>query len=119
MLDPLLERLHGLTVEVVADPDPDGRASPWRTYRRALEQTPKRATHRLVIQDDAQPCDYFAEVLSAAIMARPDRLVVLCVCEVPYFAAAAVQDAAWRQQCWADIPTDSWLNVVAVVWPVR
>ena len=66
--------------ELVVDPDPFGTyRSPWRTYRAALERTPARATHRLVIQDDVTLSRDFDVVVRKAVAARPDRLLVFFV----------------------------------------
>lgn len=119
LLPPLLDRLAGLAVEVVHDPRPDEKPATWRTYRRALEETPAGATHRLVIQDDAEPCGSFSILLERAVAAEPDRMLVLCVCGQPGPLALAVRTAAGRHASWAELREPRWIPAVAILWPVE
>lgn len=113
--------LTGLDVEVVTDPEPESRIrSAWRTYRRALEQTPAWSTHRLIIQDDAVPCRSFPEVLQRAVAAKPDSLLVLCVNGIPVLNARAVQRAGAQGHSWVEYVIGQMIiSTVALVWPVR
>jgi len=116
----LLERLDPLPTSVEADPDPESPLpSAWRTYRRALETTPGWATHRLVLQDDAAPCPSFPAVLELAVAARPDRILVLCVCGRPQEMARQLFRASGRGDPWALLTGLRWLPTIAVVWPVE
>lgn len=117
LLPPLLALLAPLDVEVVADPSPDAKPAAWRAYRLALETTPADATHRLVIQDDAEPCSNFDVLLERAIAARPDRLLVLCVCGEPRELARTMRDARERREPWAELRNPRWIPAVANVWP--
>jgi hypothetical protein len=105
--------------EVVYDPDPLAAIrSPWRTYRRLLESTPSWATHRLQIQDDADACPYFAEAVTNAVTAQPDRLLVFYVGGNPNHFATAVTDACARGDAWVDLAFGYWCPAVSVCWPV-
>jgi hypothetical protein len=115
----LLPKLEPLSVDVVSDPEPDGPRATWRTYRRALETTPATASHRVVIQDDVELCREFPTVLARAIAARPDRLLVLCVCGHPMPSKMAVLRAHQNGQPFAELGRDRWIPTIALVWPVE
>lgn len=105
-------------MEVVTDPDPDAARSAWRTYRHALQTTPDWATHRLVIQDDGLPCRHFAEVVDAAVAARPDRMLCLCVCGNAIATTRNLYAASHAGHAWALLNSAQWVPAIAVVWPV-
>ncbi len=117
LIGPLLERL-GEPVDVVADPDPHGSPNPWRTYRHARETTPGHATHRLVVQDDAEPCENFLAAARLAAAARPHRLLVFFVGGAPVTYARRVWDACQLEKTWAVLPNGTWCPAVCVLWPV-
>lgn len=105
---------------LVFDPEPDSFACPWRTYRTALEQTPKRATtHRLVIQDDATVCVSFLETVRSVVEAAPDNLVALFVAGVPATSAREIRKACYEDRTLTVLPRAAWVPVVALVWPVK
>lgn len=57
-------------------PDPGGRdKGTWRSHRACLASLPPDASHLLVVQDDAIPCDGFAAKISDAIGDHPDAIV--------------------------------------------
>lgn len=117
LLPGLIQRLGG-DVEVVTDPEPDATLpSPLRTYRLALELTPGWATHRLVVQDDARPCDQFHERMMEAIAEHPDELVALFVPGIAPHRAKMMR-AMLRQERWAWL-RGGWYPVVALCWPAR
>lgn len=118
LLPELLRLLEPLLVDVVSDPEPDAAPSTWRTYEAALLATPAGATHRLVIQDDAEPCDHLAEAVTAAVAARPDQLLVLCVCGQPVETAREMREAAAEGRPWAELLGQRWVPTIALVWPV-
>lgn len=122
LIAPLVEALRPLEADVVLDPDPEHpRRNPWRTYRRALEETPSWATHRLILQDDAEPCRDFGLAAPRALAGRPDALVVFCVLGAPRPWATRVVAAANSGSPWAVLDVlrvKTWLPVVAVSWPV-
>lgn len=104
---------------VVFDPDPHGALrSPWRTYRECLATTPQEATHRLVLQDDAEVCPGFRDAAEAAIRARSDRLIVFFVAGNPATSARAIMQACNADLPWAELPHAQWIPVVAACWPV-
>lgn len=116
----ITDKLAPLEVEVVSDPLPDEPTpATWRTYRRALDATPAGATHRLVIQDDALPCDDFVAVLELAVAARPDDLLVLCVCGNATLAGRDLCVARARGEAYVELRRISFVPAVAVVWPVE
>jgi hypothetical protein len=106
-----------LPTEIVIDPDPEGPRSSWRTYRQALETTPGWASHRLIIQDDAQPCKRFSELFPGRVAERPDRLLILCVCQEPREGADRVRRAAAIGRRWVTLYGPH-IPTVATVWPI-
>jgi hypothetical protein len=114
LLPALRERLG--TFELVADPEPDGIPSPLRTYREALRRTPEWATHRLVIQDDAWPCEDFARLAEAALAERLDDIVCFFV---PGSAGTRgpVLRASQAGERWARVRTGAWVPTVATSFP--
>lgn len=102
--------------EIVRDPDPDGPPSALRTYRLALARTPRDARHRLVIQDDAWPCEDFRSRAEAAIRERPDDLIAFFVPGTGPQRDAMLAAAA-RAQAWARLPRAQWAPTVALCWP--
>jgi hypothetical protein len=115
LIDRLVERLGG--AEVVTDPDPDGVRSPYRTYVEALRRTPPGATHRLIVQDDAEPADGFRPRMLDAVATHPDRLVALFVPGSPPHRAAVLR-AQKAGQSWVTLPP-TWVPTVALCWPVE
>lgn len=117
IVGPLLDALPGATL--ATDPDPHGIPNPWRTYRHALETTPLRATHRLIVQDDVVPCAGFLPAAEAALAAKPGRLVSFIVCGNPFEHAQAVLSAGRNGLQWAELDNQRWCPVVALCWPVE
>jgi hypothetical protein len=102
--------------EVVTDTDPD-HGSPLRTYLAALARTPPWATHRLVVQDDAEPVDLFPMRAHPLICERPDVLIAFFTPGVaPH--RTKVRRAQIARDRWA-VLTGNWLPTVATCWPVR
>lgn len=118
----LAAKLAPLEVEIVADPIPDDPTpATWRTYRRALDETPAGATHRVVIQDDAVPCAGFAALLERAVAARPTELLVLCVCGNARLLGLDLCAALARGEAFVELRREriTFVPAVAVVWPVE
>lgn len=117
---PALVDAIGGHVEVVSDPAPDDPfPSPWRTYAHALERTPIRATHRVILQDDVFVCRDFARAVEDAVAARPDRLLSLFVAGAPAEHARAVRQACQADHPWCELDYMRWCPAVALVWPIR
>ena len=113
----LLRRLGG--AEVVADPDPDGKPSPLRTYLECLKRTPAGYSHRVVIQDDALPCRDFLSKSYSALRERPDKLVAFFVPGIQAAGARRVREARADGERWAQIGGTAITPVVALAWPVE
>jgi hypothetical protein len=115
----LLHRTQHLGGEIVCDPDPNGARNPWRTYRECLYRTPRDATHRLVLQDDAIVCDHFLEAMQLVLEVRPDNMLALFVPGSHRIAALEMLQACDRDECFFPFPfgSGSWIPVVALVWP--
>jgi hypothetical protein len=107
---------HTLEVEVVADPDPHGDPSPWRTAKLAWALTPPWCTHRLVIQDDAMPCTDFLWAAVEAIRHRPAALVSFFMGWAGTWMASAMRAQA-DTSSWYLHPDRSWLPHVALAMP--
>src|SRR5689334_18496797 len=73
-----LALLHG--GRVVYDPCPAGSPSAWRTARATWgSPTQPGTTHRLVLQDDAQPCADFLARLMTMIELEPKAMIAAYV----------------------------------------
>lgn len=115
LLPALTERIGD--VDVVTDPDPDGIRSPLRTYLECLRLTPADATHRVVIQDDAWPCEGFHVKAVTALEERPDSLVCFFV---PHSAGGGrnrMLRASAKGEQWTLIGGGGWIPTVATSWP--
>lgn len=119
LIPALLARLRGLDVEVVSDPEPDSYRNAWRCYRECLMTTPDDATHRVILQDDTTPCRDFKRALEEAILARPDRVLVLFHGGRPEENMMGLKLAWDRGHAWARLVSRRYVPVVAVVWPAR
>lgn len=117
LLPDLLARLEGIDVEIVEDPEPDARPSPWRCYEECLRRTPDWPSHRLIIQDDAVPCEGFATAAVKALEAQPERPVAFWVGGMPADACAAIRRASNRREAWSDLSPWTWFPCVASAWP--
>jgi hypothetical protein len=115
LLPRLLDRLEG--AELVTDPDPDGPRSPLRCYVECLRRTPPDATQRLVIQDDAWPCENFRERVEVALAERPEQIVAFFVPNIGPAGAKRVREASGRGERWAQIGGKAITPVVATAWP--
>lgn len=106
--------------EVLEDPDPTNpKPSPWRTYRRCLELTPAHATHRLIVQDDAIPCEGFREKAEAAIAEHPDALIAFFVPGSTAGGRNRMIRAARQGERWTALGYGGFIPVVATSWPVE
>lgn len=115
----LLYRSAHINPDVVTDPFPvDPKRNPWRTYRTALELTPPEATHRVVIQDDAELCADFTWAVEGAVKARPDNILCLFVPTTLTQGARKLRAACAADESFVALDPREWCPVVAVCWPV-
>ncbi len=99
--------------------DPGGRIrSTWRCHRLCLESVPDDATHLLVLQDDALPCDGFPAAVHAAIAERPDRILCLFVSGLSPIMRR-VNIARKNGQRWMDFLSTNHVPTVAIVYPAE
>jgi hypothetical protein len=71
--------LPELSPTVVVDPDPAGAPSTLRTSLSAWAAVPERATHHLVLQDDAEPRPDLVKTLRTLVAAHPaEPLSLFC-----------------------------------------
>lgn len=106
-----------MRAEVVVDPEPDGPPSAIRTYVECLRRIPEDATHRLVLQDDAQPCSDFRRRAELALAERPGVLVAFFVPGTGLHGRWT-RDAWKAGKSWVGMPTSAnWQPVVALAWP--
>jgi hypothetical protein len=116
LLPDLIRRLDGLPdVEVVTDPG-GKRPDPWRCYRLCLRAMPDRATHLLVIQDDALPVDEFADRCRRAVEARPRDMLALFVPGFGFMLRRLRADAKDGEP-FVPLPRAAFVPVVALVIP--
>lgn len=104
--------------EVVLDPEPDRLyGSALGTYLECLRRTPSWATHRLIVQDDAIPCQGFRDRAEAAIAEHPDELVALFV-PGRTLLRRLMLDEHRRGGRWVQLPQSlNWTPLVALAWP--
>jgi hypothetical protein len=106
--------------EIVWDPDPDAQVrSPWRTYRHALRTTPGWATHRLIVQEDIEPCRNFLATVKLVAARRPQEIVSFFVAGSPTTGRLAVEEACKTGARYAEFPSGTWVPAIALLWPVR
>jgi len=102
---------------VVSDPEPDGPPSAIRTYIECLREIPPEATHRLVVQDDAQPHPEFRARAERALRERQEPLVAFFVPGMGLHGRHLKQ-AAKEQRDWIELPrAANWVPTVALAWP--
>lgn len=118
LLHELLHRLEGLpSVGVVTDPGGRQRST-WRSHRLCLESCPDDATHLLVLQDDAWPCERFAEAVTAAIAEKPDSIISLFVSGIGHLSRQ-VNLHRKRSERWFIMPRMPYVPVVGIVYPTE
>jgi len=69
----LRDSCPALGLQLALDPDPDGPPATIRTARLAWGLAATTATHHLVLQDDTELCSGFAEAVTRAVAAAPNR----------------------------------------------
>lgn len=116
LLPPLLERLPG--AEVVSDPEPEVWGNALRTYRECLRRAPADATHVLVFQDDAWPCEGFRALAEGALSERPDDLICFFTPGSQGLRGPILR-AAKQGEHWARVRTGAWVPTVATSYPAE
>jgi hypothetical protein len=99
----------------VVDPEPEGAPSTLRSARLAWDAVAPGATHHLVLQDDAVPCDGFRAQLSAAVESQPEAAVSLFVSWGSRLSYA-VRLAALCGFSWTEV-VERYMPTVALVMP--
>lgn len=115
----LLDRLAPLAPRLVVDPRPDGPRSPLRTAKRAWRAVAEGATHHLVLQDDIEVCEDFADHLLSAVRARPNDVIALYVNADSPSNSYAVRHAAAIGAPWAALVPGEFVPTLALVVPAR
>lgn len=114
----LLPRLLPHLRDPILVVDPGGRlSSAWRCYRLCLRADIGDASHLLVIQDDAIPCEGFAEAAEAAVAARPETAVAFFLGGQPRTTAHQATIAMRRREPWAAWSPRDWWPTVASCYP--
>ncbi len=112
----LLERLAGFDTEVITDTR-TGPPQTWRTHRACLESgLATDATHVLVVQDDAVPCDGFADRARALIDQKPESVLCLFAPGFGFLRRIGLQ-AKIRHESLAEFPVMAFVPLVAIVYP--
>ncbi len=106
-------------VEVITDEQAYTIPNPMRNYLRCMTDPPKKATHLLIIQDDALPCRLFSSRLHAAVSERPDDVLSLFVGGLSGKTKKSFLEALANHQRWAPIWFREIHHVVAMCWPVE
>lgn len=89
----------------------------WRTHRACLESTGADATHLLVVQDDALPCQQFASKMLAFVEGKPNDLLALFAPGFRFIQRRMI-DAQRNAQNFALLPHTAFVPLVAIVYPV-
>ncbi len=111
----LRERWHGW--EVVEDPDPEGPAHPWRTYRECLASLGNDAG--VIVQDDALPVPGFQELAAEVMEECPCRLITFFASRQLRYGGNLMLQAGARGETMASIGVhDHFVPVVALGYPV-
>jgi hypothetical protein len=105
--------------EIVYDPEGGGPRSPWRTYRLCLERGIQLGEPFVVVQEDAIVCDRFLEAADQAAAAQPENpLAFFCPAKPPAYTNVMYR-ARMQGAPWAQLPTGTWVPLVATCWPVE
>jgi hypothetical protein len=107
-----------LGAAVVIDPDPS-RPGAWSCARRSWSLPMRsRESHRLVLQDDAVPCEDFMRRAQEAISAQPEAMVAFYVGDRH---AGANRLRAEARQCseWHELERGHFVPTVALAMPRR
>lgn len=103
-------------LEIITDSGNPPR-SPWRCYRRCLEELPDPFTHVVVLQDDATVCQNFVEAASRVSELRPDDIVLFFVGGFHNRTSKNFNIALQRGEPFCDVYFRDIHHVVGVLWP--
>jgi hypothetical protein len=111
-----LRREHPeLDIEIVFDPNPGRKAATLRTAKLAWSRVREGASHHLVLQEDVELCEDFANAMIQALRVAPAGAI-------SFFAswamstAQAVRLAAFAGASWTPV-VDPWIPTQALVLP--
>jgi len=93
-------------------------ASPWRGYRRCLDNLPN-TTHLLILQDDCVPAPNFVPAVEQIAQANPDIPVCLFLARLPRETSVKAAQAIKQGRRYVDLSWRNFLPVVALLWPTH
>jgi hypothetical protein len=103
-------------VEIVSDPESEGKPDSWRAFRACLLAMPKEATHLLCIQDDAVPCEGFAEKMATAIDQHPESVLLPFTPGFPHLRRLMLQ-AQSERKAFAPFTPGAFIPLVTIAFP--
>ncbi len=111
-----LRRRHPeLDIQIVLDPEPDGRPATLRTAKFAWSSVRDGATHQLVLQEDVQLCRGFADAMHQALRVAPEGAIAFFSHWI-MTTSQAVRLTAFVGGSWTPV-VDSWSPTQALVLP--
>ena len=91
--------------------------NPWENYRRCLDYG-GAASHLLIVQDDAIPCEGFADAATKVAFKHPDTPVCLFVGALPASTATRIRRAKPDVR-YVPLTQSSFMPLVCVLWPTH
>ncbi|MGI5401451.1 hypothetical protein ACQEVG_18805 [Streptomyces sp. CA-135486] len=111
-----LRRRHPeLDIQIVLDPEPEGKPATLRTAKLAWSAVREDATHQLVLQEDVQLCNGFAAAMHQALQVAPEGAIAFFANWV-MSTSQAVRLAAFTGASWTPV-VDSWAPTQALIIP--
>lgn len=104
--------MDSLVIEHASDPP-----SPWGGYRLCLQDIPEEASHLLIVQDDALPCENFAPAAHQVAEANPSTPVCLFLALLPRDTRPRPAQALKMNRRYVMLSWRSFMPIVAVLWP--
>jgi len=99
----------------VTDSEPEGSGT-WTIYRRCLLSMPDEASHLLILQDDALPCEDFHAKALAAVAEKPDDVLVMFLPAFGFLYRRALE-AKRAGERFVVMPSTSFVPVVTTSFP--
>ncbi|MFJ8958940.1 hypothetical protein ACIRG5_06080 [Lentzea sp. NPDC102401] len=113
-----LQRRHpDLGIEIVLDPEPDGKPATLRTAKLAWSKIREGATHHMVLQEDVQLCTDFSSLMHHGLQVAPEGAISFFACWT-MSTAQAIRLAAVCGASWTPV-VDSWTPTLALVLPAE